>query len=386
MDLITSLPTTKRGNDTIVVFVDKLSKMVHCHATPSKNGETKAPGMARMFFNNIVRLHGVPKKIVSDRDSRFTSHFWRELWRLLGTKLAMSTSFHPQTDGQTERANRTIEDIVRHYISFHHDDWDDHLTAAEIAINNSVAQSTGFSPYYLNYGRHPLFPMSSILPNSSNDTVARTLSQLHDDIEAAKQSIAQAQQRQQQFANVRRRDVVFKEGEEVWLSTKNLPLREGIAKFTGKYAGPFCITKVVSPVAYKLAIPQEWKNNRLHDVFHASLLKRHIEASDFEDRPNDSHPEPPIEPPAAGEYYPEKILKQRESINHPESAFEYLVRWKDADESEDTWEPVQSFQDEDGTKSQVLSDWEAARAKAAEQATQDIDRMLQEVEQAVPRM
>ena len=122
MDLVTKLPTTKNNNDTIVVFVDKLSKMVHCCPANEKDGKTKAPHMARMFFDNIVRLHGVPKRIVSDRDRRFISSFWQELWRLLGTKLAMSTSYHPQTDGQTERMNRTLEDVIRHYISFHHDD------------------------------------------------------------------------------------------------------------------------------------------------------------------------------------------------------------------------------------------------------------------------
>jgi hypothetical protein len=387
MDLITSLPKTKRGNDTIVVWVDKLTKMMHAAATPSANGETKAPGMARLFFDNVVRLHGVPKKIVSDRDKRFDSNFWRCLWQLLGTKLAMSTAYHPQTDGQTERMNRTLEDILRHYVSFHHDDWDDHLTAAEIAINNSVSQSTGFSPYFLNYGRHPSFPVTSLLPASPNETVAETMRKMHENIEIARSGMAQAQARQQQYANSRRRDVVFKEGEEVYLSTKNLPLREGIAKFTGKYTGPFKIIKVISPVAYKLAIPLDWKDNRLHDVFHISLLKRHIEATEFEDRPNDSRPEPLIELPPEGEYYPECILRQRISLYHPESTYEYLVKWKGCDDSENTWEPIQSFQDENGDKSQVLIDWEATNPNVTEteQASIDIDRVMQELTDLVPQ-
>jgi hypothetical protein len=379
-DLITGLPTTKRGNDTIVVWVDKLTKMMHATAASTAEGGTKAPSMARLFFDNVVRLHGVPKKIVSDRDKRFDSNFWRCLWQMLGTKLAMSTAYHPQTDGQTERMNRTLEDILRHYVGFHHDDWDDHLTAAEIAINNSVAQSTGFSPYFLNYGRHPLFPMTSILPSTPNETVAQTIRHMHDNIELAKDSIAQSQSRQQQFANLRRRDVVFQVGEEVYLSTRNLPLREGVVKFTGKYTGPFKIIKVITPVAYKLAIPQDWKDNRLHDVFHISLLKRHIEASEFESRPNDSHPEPLIDPPPEGEYYPERILRQRLSINHPESTYEYLVKWNDCDDSENTWEPIQSFQDDNGDKSQVLIEWEKAHPheNEAEQATTDIDQLMQE--------
>jgi hypothetical protein len=229
--------------------------------------------------------------------------------------------------------------------------------------------------------------MTSILPPSPNETVAQTMVKMHDNIEIARSSIAQAQARQQQYANVRRRDVVFKEGEEVYLSTKNLPLREGIAKFTGKYTGPFKIIKVISPVAYKLAIPLDWKDKRLHDVFHISLLKRHIEATEFEDRPNDSRPEPLIELPPEGEYYPERILRQRISLHHPESTYEYLVKWKDCDDSENTWEPIQSFQDDNGDKSQVLIEWEAANSNVSEteQASIDIDRVMEELDDLVPQ-
>lgn len=385
MDFITKLPMTKSGHNMLIVFVDKLSKMIHCCPMTEGEGRSKAPVIAKLFFDNIVRLHGVPKRIVSDRDVRFTTNFWRELWRLLGTKLAMSTSYHPQTDGQTERANRTLEDIIRHYISFHHDDWDEHLTAAEIAINNSVAQSTGFSPYFINYGKHPRMPLTSILPTTTNDTVAKSLSQIADDIDTAKISIAQAQVRQQEFANKRRRDVVFQVGEEVWLSTKYLPVRDGVRKFTGKYAGPFKILKVHSPLSYKIDIPPEWKANRFHDVVHPSLLKRHIEASEFEDRPNDSHPPPPLEPMPEGEFVAEKIVKQRLSRNNPHSQFEHLVQWRDCDESENTWEPIQNFQDDDGTvTSQVLLDWQASNpVTVADQASLDIDEMLKDLQSDV---
>jgi hypothetical protein len=138
MDLITQLPKTRSGHDAIVVFVDKLSKMVHY--APTKTQVT-APELASLFVKEVVRHHGVPESIISDRDPRFTSNFWRSVWQQLGTKLSMSTAYHPQSDGQTERANRTLEDMLRAYVSYRQDDWDKHLIAAEIAYNNSLQAS-----------------------------------------------------------------------------------------------------------------------------------------------------------------------------------------------------------------------------------------------------
>ena len=115
MDLITQLPRSSKGNDAIVVFVDKLSKMVHFAACRTA---VSAPQLAAIFFHEVVRLHGVPVSIVSDRDARFNSGFWRSVWKQHGTKLNMSTAYHPQSDGQTERANRTLEDMLRVTVNF----------------------------------------------------------------------------------------------------------------------------------------------------------------------------------------------------------------------------------------------------------------------------
>jgi len=114
-----------------------------------------AEGVAEIFMNTVFKHHGMPRVIVSDRDSKFTGDFWRALFRSQGTRLTMSTAYHPQTDGQTERANRTIEDMLRAHVSPHHDDWDKHLTTIEFAYNSSVQASTGYTAFYLNYGRHP---------------------------------------------------------------------------------------------------------------------------------------------------------------------------------------------------------------------------------------
>ncbi|KAJ9522565.1 hypothetical protein QJQ45_008331 [Haematococcus lacustris] len=149
MDLITQLPVTPTGHDAIVVFVDKLTKMIHTVPTTTT---VSAPDLAQLFFDSVFRYHGLPKVIISDRDPGFTSTFWQQLFAKTGTHLNISTANHPQTDGQTERANRTLEDMLRNYVSPHHTDWDNHLTAAEFAYNASVQASTGYSPFMLNSG------------------------------------------------------------------------------------------------------------------------------------------------------------------------------------------------------------------------------------------
>ena len=194
MDFIVKLPKTARSFDAITVFVDKLSKQVHfcpSHTTDS------ASDVARLFFDQVFRLHGMPRSIISDRDSQFTGQFWTKLMALMGTRLNMSTAFHPQSDGQTERANRTLEEMLRAYISYHQKDWDLFLPMMEFAYNNSVNPSTGFSPFYLNYGHHPLLPASLLQPPASevpavSDFVASQASALAQ----AQDAITVAQDRQ----------------------------------------------------------------------------------------------------------------------------------------------------------------------------------------------
>jgi transposase InsO family protein len=180
MDFITQLPVTKAGFDAIVIFVDMFSKMVHF--VPTRTTAT-APDTARIFFDNVFKLHGLPKSIVSDRDAKFTSRFWKSLFNTLGTKLAMSTAFHPQTDGQTERANRTLEDMLRAFTSYRQNDWDLQLSAVEFACNNAPNASTGMSPFQVNLGKNPYNPYAAL--TSIPDTIpaaAELLETLHNNI------------------------------------------------------------------------------------------------------------------------------------------------------------------------------------------------------------
>ncbi|KAF1335807.1 reverse transcriptase, partial [Globisporangium splendens] len=156
MDFIFGLPRDKHGRNGILVFVDRFSKMVHLAPVSDK---ISAEMTAKVFVDVVFRLHGLPIEIVSDRDTRFTSKFWRALFGLLDTKLAMSTAAHPETDGQTERVNRVLEDVLRSYATSFKE-WSEFLPLAEFALNNSTHVSTGHSPFYVNYGIHPRVPAS----------------------------------------------------------------------------------------------------------------------------------------------------------------------------------------------------------------------------------
>jgi hypothetical protein len=160
LDLVTGLPVTARGHDAIVVFVDRLSKMVHF--VPICKTIT-AEQLARVFVDHVYRLHGMPKSFVSDRDPRFTSHLWRTMMSMLGTKLKLSTAAHPQSDGSTERANRTMQEMLRAYAHPRGDEWDTHLPLLEFAYNDSVHKATGYTPFYLNLGHHPRSPLDLVV-------------------------------------------------------------------------------------------------------------------------------------------------------------------------------------------------------------------------------
>jgi hypothetical protein len=343
LDLITALPKSKLGNDAIVVFVDKLTKMVHYVATKTN---VTAPQLATIFMREVVRLHGVPESILSDRDPRFTAHFWRAFWSQLGTTLTMSTAYHPQTDGQTERANRTLEELLRSRINFRQNDWDEHLAAAELAVNNAIQASTGFSPFYLNFGQEMQLPLDQAIAGlrpSSNPVAADRISRLKTDLDRARENIEKSQTRQAKYADQHRRDVKFAIGDQVLLSTEHLRMighDKRTPKFACKYFGPFKVKRVVNDNAYELDLPSPLK---IHPVLNANRLKVYQDgASSFPSRPPlDARPPPETVDNVSEMYEVESILAQRGT--GPSAHF--LVKWHGYPDYEATWEKRSALAD-----------------------------------------
>lgn len=329
VDFIVGLPKTPRGHDCILNFVDKRSKMIHL--VPCATTIT-ALEFAHVYMNTIVRAHGMQLHIVSDRDPKFTSSFWTEFTGLLGTKLKLSTAFHPQTDGQTERANRTVEEMLRSSVNWAHNDWDIRLAAWELAYNNSVNPSTGKTPFQLNYGNHPRLPatLDFLDLTSPNAAASELVVQLKVDQEEVTRALVRAQQSQAAYANSRRRDVSYAADDWFMLSTRDLTLKHPSRKLAPRYVGPFRITKVISRHAYELDLPQDWQ---IHPVVNITRLKP---------VPSDARfPQPkPRPPPLKGKpdvFLVDHLVARR--VNASTGRPEYLVKWHGYPSSENTWEP-----------------------------------------------
>ena len=333
LDFIVQLPKDKHGYNAILTFTDRLTKMVHfvkCKTT------INAEHTAQLFLENVFRLHGLPETLISDRGSIFVSRFWKEIWRALGMNLTYSTAYHPQTDGQSERTNRTLEQYLRQYVSRNQGDWSMHLTAAEFAINNAYQESVKNSPFMLNYGRNPRTPMST--PWDFKTPVAKAWkTQMQHSLKYARVDLDAAQQRSKAYADKHRREVSFVPGDRVLLNTKNLSLKvppNGTRKLLPRYAGPFEVMERIGAVAYRIRLPDSMA--RVHNVFHVSLLKLY--------RFDGNLQPPPLQIELEGEVLDvfERILDHRPKGPARRNT-EYLVKWEGYGHEHNTWEPVSSF-------------------------------------------
>ncbi|KAL5801024.1 hypothetical protein ACOSQ3_032656 [Xanthoceras sorbifolium] len=233
-----------------------MAHFIPCHKTDD------ASHIADLFFKEIVRLHGMPKTIVSDRDAKFLSYFWKTLWGKLGTKLLFSTTCHPQTDGQTEVVNRTLSALLRAIIQKNLKTWEDCLPHVEFAYNRSVHSATHFSPFEIVYGFNPLTPLDLLpLPvtehvNLDGKKKAEFVKQIH---EKTRQNIERRTEQYANQANKGRKKVVFEPGDWVWLHMRKerFPVQRH-SKLLPRGDGPFQVIERINDNAYKLDLLGEY--------------------------------------------------------------------------------------------------------------------------------
>jgi hypothetical protein len=272
MDFTSGPPKEKKGSDAVWVIVDRLTKSALFLLIRMKDLVEK---LARLYVNEVVRLHGVPLLIVSDRDPRFTSRLWPSVQKALGTKLNLSTTFHPQTDGEYERTIQILEDLLRAYILELEGSWEDQLSLVEFTYNNNYQATIGMAPYEALYGRKC---RTSLCWEELGEKqlIGPKLVQINtENIKIVKDRMKAAQDRQKSYADNRMRPLEFGIGKKVFLKVTpwKRMLRFGMkGKLAPRYIGPFKVSRRIEPMAYKLALPPSL--TKIHNVFHVSLLRK----------------------------------------------------------------------------------------------------------------
>ncbi|KAD7476890.1 hypothetical protein E3N88_00026 [Mikania micrantha] len=272
MDFITKLPRTSRNHDSIWVIVDRLTKSAHF--LPIREDYTM-DRLAKLYIDEVVMRHGVPISILSDRDSRFTSRFWQTLQNALGTKIYMSTAYHPQTDGQTERTYQTLENMLRSCVIDFGGSWDIHLPLIELSYNTSYHTSIQCAPFEALYGQKCRSPVCWSEIGESQIIGPEYIQELTDKIMLICKRMKTTQDQQKNYADNRRKPLEFQVGDIVMLKVSPW---KGIVRFgkrgklAPRYVGPFKILERIGSVAYRLELPPELNN--IHDVFHVSSLKK----------------------------------------------------------------------------------------------------------------
>ncbi len=333
LDLVSGLPKSKAGNDAVIVFVDKLSKMAHFVACKTT---VTAVQLADIFFHTVFRIHGLPKVLISDRDPRFNSAFWRALFRKLQTRLNMSSPLRPQTDGQTERVNKVLGDMVRCFSMGLRNEWESSLIGLEFAYNNSQQSSTECSPFFCNYGQHPVTAGVLFQKRPVKDAVEPTavfVERMRTVLTRAKDSIRHAQEVQAHSYGKKHRHDSFAVGDLVLINAKLVRQNEPQmkAKLKPRFLGPFTVTQVLSDVSYRLDIP---KTLRIHSVIHIAHLKRYVtRVTKFQQtvtRP------PPLHTDKRGSVY---IVERIKATKYVRGKQFFLVKWKGFADTDSTWEP-----------------------------------------------
>jgi hypothetical protein len=331
MDFCGPFPKTKSGKDNVLVVVDNLTRLsVFIPCTT----EVTAKETAELFLMHVWKLHGLPRRINSDRGPQFISHFWKELWKSLATKVALSAPYHPESNSIVERQNDTFQQSLRSFVNARQNDWDSKLIFYEFAYNSSVHPSTGETPFFLNYGRHPLVPTAIVHPTNSpaaEDFVQQMTVLIGEAGDHIRLHQAQAADRRE--SDFQKHD--FQVGDKVLLNTTNYNLQLPSRKLAPKWIGPLEIKQIRGPNTVLIDVPP--RLHRLEPLQNVQYLKRYISR----------HPDvgPPVvhqdsvEIEGTEEFEVEDILAHRGTGNK----IQYLVRFKSYGPEDDLWLPLKNL-------------------------------------------
>ena len=339
MDFVTKLPRTPSGNDMIWVIVDRLTKSAHFLATRETATLSK---LATLYVDEIVSKHGVPLSIVSDRDSRFNSNFWRGLHRELGTRVHLSTAYHPQTDGQSERTIQTLEDMLRTCIIEYGGAWDTHLRLIEFAYNNSYHSSIGMPPFEMLYGRKCRTPSCWLEPGEKQFTGPEIVQITADRVNVAKDALKAARDRQKNYADQKRKPMEFKAGDMVMLKVSPW---KGIIRFgkrgklSPRFIGPFKVLERVNQQAYRLELPPELDG--IHNTFHVCYLRKCL----AEEKSVIPIEDISVDPAKRMVDEPVEILGRKQKKLRNKSIDLVLIKWKHNKGESLTWETESVMRD-----------------------------------------
>ncbi|GJY29437.1 putative reverse transcriptase domain-containing protein [Tanacetum coccineum] len=337
MDFVTKLPKSPQGHDTIWVIVDRLTKSAIF--TPMRETDSMEK-LARLYIKEVVARHGIPVSIICDRDPRFASRFWRSLQKALGTSLDMSTAYHPETDGQSERTIQTLEDMLRACVIDFGNGWIKHLPLVEFSYNNSYHASIKAAPFEALYGRKCRSPVCWAEVGEAQLIGPDLIQETTEKIIQIKQRIQAARDRQKSYADLKRKPMEFQVGDRVMLKVSPW---KGVVRFgkrgklNPRYVGPFKVLEKVGSVAYKLELPQEL--SRVHNTFHVSNLKK-------------CYSDEPLAVPLEGLHIDDKLQFVEEPVEIMEREIKRLkrsriplvkVRWNSRRGPEFTWEREDSF-------------------------------------------
>jgi len=314
VDFITKLPVSK-GHDSILVVCDRFSKMSHFVVTTEK---TTAEGLARIFRDNVWKLHGLLESVISDRGPQFAAGMTKELNKMLGIETKLSTAYQPETDGQMERTNQKLEQYLRIYVNHRQNNWAEWLATAEFAFNNKIHTATKMSLFQVNYGREPRMGFD-IRKKGKNEKAEEFVKEMKEKHEEAKAVLVKSQEEMKRQADRNRKETEeYRVGDKVLISTKDFSkelMKRATKKLTEKFIGPYMVRKIVSENAVELELPALL---RVHLVVNMRRLVKYREQVEGQKK----IPPPPVKVAGEKEYEVEEILDRQER----RGKMKYLVK------------------------------------------------------------